>query len=500
MRNKIAWKLTLYFAVAILVFAVVVGGTFAHFFVHHTIDMKKQEIEQRAVRIAEVVSENAQRIEQRGGITNSRFISYIDNITVENIWLVDGNKNLKVTAKRHPLPHVMKKCAPGTEMPMKHKKAEYSGLPESTKLAVEKAFGGKAAVAEDYNPFLEEVVVSAAAPVKDSSGKITAVILAHYPVQGLKEAAWEGIKILVLSCVLALVLVFALSVLFSWRFTKPLNRMKEVAEKMSEHDYTERCGIEQDDEIGELADTLDELGKRLYDADEAGRKLEKMRRDFIANISHELRTPVTVIRGSLEALDDKVVTDEKEVEEYYRQMLGESVFLQGLINDLLDLSRLQNVDFPIEKEKLNFCDTLRDAVRSGKQLGAAKNVSIELETDTDIYLFDGDYGRLRQMLLIFLDNAVKFSKDGGEVKVRLRGNRLTVTDYGVGVKPEDLPYVFDRFYKTRGETNKNGTGLGLPIAKEIAMRHKMGLSMKSISGEETNIILVLPPAQPTEEY
>ena len=83
---------------------------------------------------------------------------------------------------------------------------------------------------------------------------------------------------------------------------------------MAEHDYTERCNIKQNDEIGALADTLDELGDRLLDADEAGRKLEKLRRSFIANISHELRTPVTVIRGSLEALNDKVVTDPAEVE------------------------------------------------------------------------------------------------------------------------------------------------------------------------------------------
>ena len=97
---------------------------------------------------------------------------------------------------------------------------------------------------------------------------------------------------------------------------------------MAEHDYTERCSIKQNDEIGALAATLDELGSRLLDADEAGRKLEKLRRSFIANISHELRTPVTVIRGSLEALNDKVVTDKEEVEQYYRQMLKESLFLQ----------------------------------------------------------------------------------------------------------------------------------------------------------------------------
>ena len=91
-----------------------------------------------------------------------------------------------------------------------------------------------------------------------------------------------------------------------------------------------------------------------------------------ADASHELRTPVTVIRGSLEALNDKVVTDKEEVEQYYRQMLKESLFLQRLINDLLDLSRLQNTDFPIEKEHINLCDVVQDAARASKQLGQKK--------------------------------------------------------------------------------------------------------------------------------
>ena len=263
---------------------------------------------------------------------------------------------------------------------------------------------------------------------------------------------------------------------------------------MAEHDYTERCNIKQNDEIGALAATLDELGSRLLDADEAGRKLEKLRRSFIANISHELRTPVTVIRGSLEALNDKVVTEKEEVEQYYRQMLKESLFLQRLINDLLDLSRLQNTDFPIEKENINLCDVVQDAARASKQLGQKKGVHVDVKLDRNVYLMEGDYGRLRQMLMIFLDNSIKFSHEGGTVELRLLGDRLTVTDHGSGVKQEDLPYVFERFYKTRGEANKNGSGLGLAIAREIALRHNIKVSMESVPDEETAVIMILPPA------
>lgn len=505
MHNKIALKLTLYFAAVLLVFALVVGGSFAHFFRQHTIDMKQTELEQRAVRIAEVLSENARWLEQRGGIANTRFIGYINNITMEDVWVVDDARQLKLPQR---MPHHMgmhrRMMQHETELPPQApeqppRTITFEQLPEVTRNCVEMAFGGTVSVAEDFNPVREEIMLCAAAPVYDTNGVIRAVVLLHYPVQGLQSATWEGVKILLLSCAIALLLVSFLSVLFSWKFTKPLNRMKAVAHKMAEHDYTERCNINQKDEIGALADTLDELGSRLLDADEAGRKLEKLRRSFIANISHELRTPVTVIRGSLEALNDKVVTDPAEVEQYYKQMLNESLFLQRLINDLLDLSRLQNTDFPIEKEIINLCDVVQDAARASKHLGQKKHVSVNLKLDKNLYVIEGDYGRLRQMLMIFLDNSIKFSPEGGSVELCLRGDRLTVKDHGSGVKQEDLPYVFDRFYKTRGESNKEGSGLGLAIAREIALRHNIKVSMESVPDEETTVIMILPPERKDAE-
>ena len=104
----------------------------------------------------------------------------------------------------------------------------------------------------------------------------------------------------------------------------------------------------------------------------------------------------------------------------------------------------------------------------------------------------GDFGRLNQMLMIFLDNAVKFSPDNSTVEVKLASRRLTIADHGPGIKKEDLIHVFDRFYKTRGENNKSGSGLGLSIAREIAERHVIALSMQSEYGKGTTAVLELP--------
>ena len=208
---------------------------------------------------------------------------------------------------------------------------------------------------------------------------------------------------------------------------------------------------------------------------------------------------MTVIRGSLEALRDGVVTEPEDVAEFHEQMYNESLFLQRLINDLLDLSRLQNTDFPIEKETLDLCAVVQDAVRGSRRLGLEKELTITAELDKEPYLLSGDYGRLRQMLMIFLHNSIKFSPEKSSIEVQLVGNELRITDHGCGMKAEDVPHAFDRFYKARNEQNKSGSGLGLAIAKQIALRHEMQLKLESEVGKGTTITVLLPPEMAREE-
>lgn len=513
MKNKIALKLTLYFSAVLVVFALIIGGVFYQFFKEHTVDIKKQEMRVRAEKIADVLSDNMSRMEQRhgAGIANSKFITYLDNVTQEFVWVVDSERNLTVNKERMRRAHKPKSHhssffgvgdmpePPRFSGPPKTPKEAYNRMPPQVKEKVERCFQGQGFVLEEYNPMLDGIMLTVGQPVYGENGKIKAVLLLHSPVEGLREAVWEGLRILFISLLAAAVLGMLLAVLFSWRFTKPLNVMKNVAEHLAERDYSARSNISQQDEIGELARTLDELAGRLQLADEESQKLEKLRREFIANISHELRTPVTVIRGSLEALRDGVVTEQEDVQEFHEQMYKESLFLQRLINDLLDLSRLQNTDFPIEKEPLNMVDVIHDAVRSSRQLGAEKRLQITSSVDEDCYMLNGDYGRLRQMLMVFLHNSIKFSPEGSELRLELEGNRLKIIDHGCGIKPEDVPHAFDRFYKARNEHNKSGSGLGLAIAKQIAQRHDMELELASRVGEGTTITVVLPPKMKQEQ-
>lgn len=500
MKNKIALKLTLYFTAVLLVFALIIGGVFYEFFKQHTVDLKKKEMTVQAQKIAEVISDNMGFLEQRygGKISSSRFINYLDNLTQEIVWVVDSERGLNINKER-----MQRQIAERRQRSHRHgqhatrplpvnPKDAYNKLPQHIREKVEQGFAGQRFIIEEYNDWLDGIMLTVGEPVYDKNGQVKAVVLLHSPVQGMHDAIWAGLRILLLSVLAALALGMVLSVILSWRFTRPMKLMRNNAERLAERDYEVRNDIAQKDEIGELARTLDILAQRLQLADEESQKLEKLRREFIANISHELRTPVTVIRGSLEALRDGVVTDKAEVDEFHEQMYNESIFLQRLINDLLDLSRLQNTDFPIEKAPLNLCDVIQDAARGSRQLGKDKNLQITSQLDTDLYMVNGDYGRLRQMLMIFLHNSIKFSPEGGSVELRLAGNRLQIIDRGCGIKPEDVPHAFYRFYKARNEQNKSGSGLGLAIAKQIALRHDMQLELTSELGKGTTITVILP--------
>lgn len=517
MRNRIAIKLTLYFSCVLLLFALIIGGVFYQFFKQHTIEIKEKEMRVRANKIAAAISDNMDNLERRFGseISKSRFVTLLDRVSPEIVWVVDGDRNLSMNMedmrsgelRRHGRHHNMmprmfrsdtEERLPAKPTP-KNSREAYAQLPKHIKDKVDQCFAGQGFVLEEYNDMLDGVMLTVGEPVRDKAGQVKAVLLLHSPVEGLQAAVWNGLRILLISLFVALGLGVLISVLLSWKFTEPLNEMKNIAERLAERDYKARSNIRQNDEVGELAKTLDLLAERLELADEESQKLEKLRREFIANISHELRTPVTVIRGSLEAIRDGVVTEAEDIEDFHEQMYKESIFLQRLINDLLDLSRLQNTDFPIEKEKLNLCDVIQDAVRGSRRLSMEKQLEIKAELDKELYLLDGDYGRLRQMLMIFLHNSIKFSPEGGTIIVQLQGQELRVIDHGCGMPMEDVEHAFDRFYKARNEHNKSGSGLGLAISKQIALRHNMRVSLTSKLGEGTIITVSLPHADAVQD-
>ena len=244
-----------------------------------------------------------------------------------------------------------------------------------------------------------------------------------------------------------------------------------------------------------LSPIVDNLGEvtgsvALVQDISASERLEQFRKDFVANVSHEFRTPLTVIKGSLEAIVDGTVDQPEDVKRYHERMLSETRSLERLVGDLLDLSRLQSGKISLNHEKIHLPTLLADTVKSLQTIADKKGIRIDYLQFSDIPPVLGDYDRLRQIMVIFLDNAVKYSPENTVVKVELSVGELveiTICDQGYGISEEELPYIWDRFYKADKSRRGNSTGLGLAIVKHLVELHMGQVYLQSEVGKGTSV-------------
>ena len=337
------------------------------------------------------------------------------------------------------------------------------------------AFMGKERFLTSYSDIHGCTMMSAGVPIIGKSGKVCGALLISTQMDMLDLVIKRSKSMILYSVLVALIVSFILSLGFAGQLSRPVREIRDTAASLALGKYNKKTGIKRKDEIGELAKTIDYLADKLTENEKIRAQMEQMRMDFFANISHELRTPITVIRAYTETLLDGVVTEEDKVNQYYDRMLSECKSMQRLVGDLLLLSKMQNPDFMVEKEPVNLLQILEELMRSAGAIAAEKNISIELKHEDEVYLMLGDYDRLRQMFLVILDNAVKFSPEGSTVHITLmrKENRLCVSirDEGIGIPPEEMEFIFEKFYKSKLRQNAKGTGLGLTISKQIATRH-----------------------------
>ncbi|SKB36477.1 HAMP domain-containing protein [Acetoanaerobium noterae] len=270
----------------------------------------------------------------------------------------------------------------------------------------------------------------------------------------------------------------------------PLKSMVFSAKEMSEGKYDVRIKEKGYGEVEELAESFNILAVNLEESSKLAKGLEKTRRDYVANISHELRTPLSSLRAMSETLVDGLIKEDNEKQRYYQIMLAESIRLQRLIDDMLELSRLQSGNLYIEKSVVD-TSLLINTVHE-KFYTVADDLSISLELTDEIQTLPGSYTskeRVEQVLVILLDNAFKFTNENGKVIIsgHIENDKIVigVEDTGKGISEEDLPYIFERFYKADKSRTTQGTGLGLAIAKQIIEELNERIWVESHRGKGT---------------
>ena len=370
--------------------------------------------------------------------------------------------------------------------------AEVGELPSPVDAVLQQVLAGGMSVSQDFTPLVGTAAVTAGAPIRDDDGKVIGAVLLHQPLQEMQAAQWSGLRLLGISLLLALLLSGGMAIVLARRFIRPIYQMQAAARSFTQGDFTRRTEVRQHDELGMLAHDIDELGEQLGQAKVEREAMQQRRQDFLSAVSHELRTPLTVLRGTLELMLSGIVKDPERQKTYAAQTMDNLSSLERMVGDLLEFTRLQNPDFSIEMAPVDLAEAFSEAVRSAEPLAVRKNLTLSADFSVAIPL-TGDYGRLRQLMLILLDNAIKFSPAGGTIRVDERMTaghwQVVVSDEGPGISPERLPYIFDRFHTSRSAENLQGTGLGLPIAREIAGRHGLELRCESQLGEGTHFIL-----------
>ena len=322
-------------------------------------------------------------------------------------------------------------------------------------------------------------------PVTNRGGDIIGAVLLYAPLRENPDGAKSGNTLILIGSLLtSLFLCGWLGVYLSYRFNRPIVGLEKTALALAGGNYDIRTDIRRDDELGQLALAMDQLAVRLDEAQSEQEQADKNRRNFLSNISHKLKTPVTVLRASLESLCDSIVVEPQEVARFHNQMLTEARQLERLILDLLDLTRLQNHEFNLSKDDVSLSELLGDVLISARTL-AANRVQIVCEEPKKDWVIHGDYGRLRQLVMILLDNAIKYSDERGRVQLILHEDRpvIEVRDEGQGIDQSVLPNIFERYYRGEGTHRLDGTGLGLSIAAEIARAHNAAIEVESRVGE-----------------
>jgi len=231
------------------------------------------------------------------------------------------------------------------------------------------------------------------------------------------------------------------------------------------------------------------------------KKIDQVRRDFVANVSHELRTPLSILRGYIETLLDSPKTPREELTRILRVMERHSDRLELLVEDLLTLAQLESGNPNLQMGTVELSSFLPEIVRDWERKLAMKQLAIVVDLPTELPPISADRTRLQEALYNLLDNAVKYSREHGEIRLSARRRDgemvLAVSDDGIGIATEDLPRIFERFYradKARSPDNVRGTGLGLAIVKHIAQLHGGRVEAESELERGTTIRVILPSA------
>jgi len=292
-------------------------------------------------------------------------------------------------------------------------------------------------------------------------------------------------------------MAMALGYFLSSALTDRIYLLQQGAERLARGELAARVPVSGRDEVAALAAAFNQMASRLQAAAEKQHEVEQLRTDLIAWVGHDLQTPLASIRAILEALADGVVTDPQAVQRYLATAQRAVRSLSELIDDLFQMAQLDAGGLTLDRSDNSLSDLISDTLESFSALAAGQGIALAGSVAADVDPVFMDAARIGRVLSNLVGNALRYTPKGGRVEVHAsrKGQKVevTVSDTGEGIREEDLPYIFDRFY--RGEKSRNralgGAGLGLAIARGILQAHGGEIRAESLPGQGTRFIFQL---------
>lgn len=295
---------------------------------------------------------------------------------------------------------------------------------------------------------------------------------------------------IIIATVVSLLGAVALTIFYSRKTLQPIQELTSAAEEIRRGELDQEVEVKTRDEVGKLASTFNEMAEEL-------KEQERLRKNMVSDVAHELRSPLTKSHGYLEAIKEgSMEPDEEVIDSLYRN----SEMLKALVNDLQDLSLAEAGELKLDRNAILIKDVVNGAIEPLKVRLDDLNVELDVEGVSENLMVEADPGRIEQVLRNLLDNALAHIDPGGRIEIRTsrRDDRVTVivSDNGSGIPKEDLPYIFNRFYRVDRSRSREtgGSGLGLTIAKEIVEEHGGEISVDSKEEEGTTFRFTLPLA------
>jgi signal transduction histidine kinase len=296
----------------------------------------------------------------------------------------------------------------------------------------------------------------------------------------------------------ALFLALCIGTLAFWLITRNLHRIIDVVRKFRDGDYKVRIETRKSGDLNLLSTTFNEMADKIVDSIESLKSVETLRRELIANVSHDLRTPLSIIKGYVETLQLKGRSLSPEEKEKYLDIILESTGkLSTLVTQLFEYSKLEANEIKPLKEPFSLCDLVQDTLQQYKMILEERNISLTSNLENQVPLVFGDVSLIERVITNLMDNAIKYTPTGGSINVVIvTGDNsvlFRIEDSGPGIAESEQKYIFERF--KQGQENrkaKSGAGLGLAIAKKILDIHASYIKVESQPNKGAVFIFSLP--------